>query len=102
MLAREGIKVIRLPPRSPNLNTYAERCVRSAKEECLPKMMPTGQGMLRRALREYLEHYHRQRNHQGIGNVMLMPLATETPHQGAVTRRQRRGGSLNYYDRTAA
>jgi hypothetical protein len=58
--------------------------------------------MLRRALREYLEHYHRERTHQGIGNVLLMPRSTETSHQGAVTRRQRLGGLLNYYDRVAA
>jgi putative transposase len=102
MLAREGIKVIRLPPRSPNLNAYAERFVRSIKEECLSKMIPIGQGMLRRAPRECLEHYDRERNHQGIGNVLLMPPSTETSHQGAVTRRQRLGGLLNYYDRAAA
>jgi putative transposase len=102
MLAREGIKVIRLPPRSPNLNAYAERFVRSIKEECLSKMIPIGQGMLRRALREYLEHYHRERKHQGIGNVLLMQPSTETSHQGAVTPRQRLGGLLNYYDRAAA
>ena len=102
MLAREGIEVIRLPPRSPNLNAYAERFVRSVKEECLSKMIPIGQGMLRRALREYLEHYHRERNHQGIGNVLLMPPSTETFNKGAVTRRQRLGGLLNDYDRAAA
>ena len=102
MLAREGIKVIRLPPRSPNLNAYAERFVRSVKEECLSKMIPIGKGMLRRALRQYLEHYHRERNHQGIGNVLLLLPSTDTSHQGAVTRRQRLGGLLNYYDRAAA
>jgi putative transposase len=58
MLAREGIQVIRLPPRSPNLNAYAERYVRSAKEECLSKMIPIRQGMLRSALHEYVAHYH--------------------------------------------
>jgi putative transposase len=57
MLAREGIQVIRLPPRSPNLNAYAERYVRSAKEECLSKMIPIRQGMLRSALHEYDAHY---------------------------------------------
>jgi len=50
--------VIRLPPRSPNLNACAERCVRSVKEECLSRLIPIGQGMLRGALREYVAHYH--------------------------------------------
>ena len=52
-LEREGIGVIRLPPRSPNLNAYAERFVRLVKEECLSKIIPIGPGMLARSLREY-------------------------------------------------
>jgi putative transposase len=67
-LEREGIGVIRLPPRSPNLNAYAERFVRSVKEECVSKIIPIGSDMLGRSLREYINHYHRERNHQGIGN----------------------------------
>ena len=102
MLVREGIQVIRLPPRSSNLNAYAERFVRSVKEECLSKVIPIGQGMLRRALREYVEHYHRERNHQGIGNVLLMQSSAGKRDQGPVMRRQRLGGLLNYYDRAAA
>jgi putative transposase len=65
-LEREGIGVIRLPPRSPNLNAYAERFVRSVKEECLSKIIPIGTTILRRSLREYIDHYHLERNHQGI------------------------------------
>jgi putative transposase len=59
-LAREGIGVIRLPPRSPNLNAYAERFVRSIKEECLSNLIPIGQRMLRNSLLEYVEHYYLQ------------------------------------------
>jgi putative transposase len=58
--------------------------------------------MLRRALREYLEHYHRERNHQGVGNVLLMQRNVETSNHVPLTRRQRLGGLLNYYDRAAA
>jgi hypothetical protein len=50
LLARDGVEAIRLPPRSPNLNAYAERWVRSAREECLSKVIPIGQGMLRRCV----------------------------------------------------
>jgi putative transposase len=62
-----GIEVIRLPPLSPNLNAYAERFVRSIKDECLDKMIFAGQASLRRAIAEYMAHYQEERNHQGLG-----------------------------------
>jgi putative transposase len=101
-LEREGVGIIRLPPRSPNLNAYAERFVRSVKEECLSKIIPIGPRMLRRAMREYVEHYHGERNHQGLGNrtINLLPNhhnATQTIH-----RRTRLGGILNFYQLAAA
>jgi transposase InsO family protein len=66
-LVREaGSEVIRLPPMSPNLNAHAERFVRSIKEECLYRMIFIGQGSLRRAVSEFMEHYHAERNHQGF------------------------------------
>jgi transposase InsO family protein len=103
MLSREGIVVIRLPPRSPNLNAYAERFVRSIKEEeCLSNLVPIGQGMARRAVREFVSHYHGERNHQGIGNRLISPSALEMPEKGPVSRRRRLGGMLNCYERLAA
>jgi putative transposase len=101
-LEREGIEVIRLPPRSPNLNAYAERFVRSVKEECLSKIIPIGPSMLRRSLREYIEHYHRERNHQGIGNRTIIPLAARCHTTPSIHRRARLGGILNFYQRAAA
>jgi transposase InsO family protein len=101
-LEREGIGVIRLPPRSPNLNAYAERFVRSVKEECLSKIIPVGASMLRRSLREYAEHYHRERNHQGIGNRTITPLRTHGRPTGRIHRKARLGGILNFYHRCAA
>src|SRR5438128_1923072 len=68
---REGIEVIRLPPRSPNLNAYAERWVRGVREECLSKVIPIRQAMLRRVLGEYVAHHHLERNHQGLGNELI-------------------------------
>jgi len=70
-LEREGIEILRLPPRSPNLNAYAERFVRSIKEEMIRRMIFFGQAPLRRAIREYLAHYHAERNHQGLGNHVV-------------------------------
>src|ERR1019366_9487665 len=63
-----GVKQLALPARSPNLNAYAERWVRSVKEECLSKIILFGERSLRRALSEYVEHYHAERNHQGKSN----------------------------------
>jgi transposase InsO family protein len=101
-LEREGIGVIRLPPRSPNMNAYAERFVRSFKEECLSKLIPIGPRMLRRSLREYAARYHLERNHQGIGNRTIIPLPIEEHPGGTVDSRHRLGGLLNYYYRAAA
>jgi transposase InsO family protein len=73
-----GTEIIRLPPMSPNLNAYAERFVRSIKDECLSRMIFIGQASLRRAVAEYMDHYHRERNHQGIGNrVICAPAVPE-------------------------
>jgi hypothetical protein len=66
--------VVRLPHRSPNLNAYAERFVRSIKDECLNRMIFFGERSLRKATREYAAHYHRERNHQGIDNRLIAPL----------------------------
>ena len=101
-LKREGIAVIRLPPRSPNLNAHAERWVRGVRDERLSRLIPIGQGMLRRALREYGAHFHQERNHQGLGNVLIMPDASSKHRGGLVIRRPRLGGLLSYYDRAAA
>ena len=68
-----GVERVVLPPRSPNLNAYAERWVRSVKEECLSRLILFGEASLWHALQEYVEHYHHERNHQGKENVLLFP-----------------------------
>jgi putative transposase len=70
-LTREGVRLIRLPARSPNLNAFAERFVRSIKEECLSRMIFLGPASLRHAIAQYLIHYHGERNHQGLENCMM-------------------------------
>jgi putative transposase len=95
-------KTLRLPARSPNLNAYSERWVRSAKEECLSKLILFGERSLRRAVREYVAHYHAERNHQGKSNVLLFPQVAETRCGKAVECRERLGGLLRYYHRDAA
>ena len=96
-LEREGIKVIRLPPRSPNLNAYAERFVRSIKDELIYRMIFFGAASLRRAFKEYMAHYHIERNHQGLSNRLLRPSSGVSRSDGVVNRRKRLGGMLSYY-----
>jgi transposase InsO family protein len=92
-----------LPPRSPNLNAYAERWVRSVKEECLSRLILFGEASLRHALTQYVEHFHHERNHQGKDNVLLFPTVNQdsTP-EGAIRCRERLGGLLKYYECEAA
>jgi len=101
-LAEGGVEVIRLPPLSPNLNAFAERFVRSIKEECLGKMIFFGEGCLRRAIGEYMTHFHEERNHQGLENQRIRPRPVIAANDGAVQRRGRLGGMLSYYHRAAA
>jgi putative transposase len=98
-----GVKRVPLPARSPHLNAYAERWVRSVKDEVLSRMILFGEGSLRHVLNEYVEHYHHERNHQGKGNVRLFPaVSQDTERQGAIQCRERLGGLLKYYERKAA
>ena len=103
LLEGSGTSIIRLPPRSPNLNAYAERFVGSIKAECLNRLIFFGEASLRRALREYTAHYHHERNHQGKNNRRLDAAANDDFYQsGNVTKRARLGGMLNYYYRRSA
>src|SRR5918999_172169 len=98
-----GVTRVPLPPRSPNLNAYAERWVRSIKEEALSRLILFGERALRHVLAEYVEHFHHERHHQGQGNVVLMPLpGHRTARQGPIRCRKRLGGLLKYYDCDAA
>src|SRR3984893_4469643 len=102
IIASGGVEPLVLPARSPNVNAYAERWVRSVKEECLSKVILFGERSLRRALSEYIEHFHAERNHQGRGNVLLFPRGTNIRRDGPVRCRERLAGLLRYYHQEAA
>ena len=93
---------IRLSARSPNLNAYTARFVRTIKESCLERMVLIGEGALRRAVRKFVAHYYHERNHQGLDHRLILPLSTAPPPRGRVQCRQRLGGLLNYSYRSAA
>ena len=102
LLIGSGVEIVHLPPRSPNLNAYAERFVRSIKSECLERFILFGERSLRRATREYAAHYHRERNHQGLDNQLLQRAPPPVRSDADVQRRERLGGLLSFYYREAA
>jgi putative transposase len=102
ILKSGGVQVLKLPARSPDLNAYAERFVRSIKYECLNKIVPLGEAHLRLAVKQFVEHYHLERNHQGLGNRLIEPANENGGDGGEVKCRERLGGLLKYYYREAA
>ncbi len=102
ILEDEGVESVRLPPRSPNLNPHIERFMKSLKEECLSRMIFFGENMLRNAVRQFLAHYHEERNHQGLANKIIHPGDEVGQSQGDIQCRERLGGLLRYYYRDAA
>jgi transposase InsO family protein len=102
ILKATGTAIVRLPPQSPNLNAFAERFVKSVKTECLEQFVLFGENSLRHVIREYLAHYHAERNHQGIENVIPFPDVRMDRQEGPVAKAERLGGLLNFYHRQAA
>ncbi len=98
-----GVTRVPLPARSPNLNAFAERWVRSVKDEALSRLILFGERSLRHALKEYETHYHAERNHQGKENALLLPsFGQRGTGEGLIQCRERLGGLLKYYHREAA
>jgi putative transposase len=102
LLAGVGVKSVKLPPQSPNLNAHAERFVRSIKESCLDRLILFGEESLRTAVSQFVTHYHTERPHQGLGNRLLRPEPSHLTKTGMVQQHRRLGGLLNYYYRAAA
>ncbi len=98
-LKDDGVDVILTPRQAPNANAYAERFVLSIKSECLRRMIFFGEASLRRAISEYLAHYHAERAHQGIGNERIQ--AADRLDSGEVRCSERLGGILKHYYRAA-
>jgi putative transposase len=101
-LADAGVEPVRLPPRSPNLNAHLERFMRGLKGECLDRLIFFGESSLRWAVGHFLEPYHAERNHQGLGNGLINAGAEIGRWIGQVHCRERHGGVLRYYYRSAA
>ena len=102
ILRSSGVETVKLPARSPNLNAYAERFVRSIKSECLSQIIPLGEQHLRHAVKQYTEHYHVERNHQGLDNQLIEERHGVVDINSAIERHERLGGILSCYERRAA
>jgi hypothetical protein len=102
-LRAAGVECVKLPAGSPDLNAYAERFVLSIKSECLNKLIPLGERHLRYVVSEFVDHYHLERNHQGLDNRLIVtPPESASNDNGPIARRERLGGLLNFYYRRAA
>ena len=102
ILKHENTEPLLLPPRSPNLNAYIERFMKSLKSEALSRMIFFGERSLRRAVTAFLKHYHGERNHQGLDNQIIEPGDEVGQVVGNIECRERLGGMLRYYYRDAA
>jgi putative transposase len=107
LMKGSGVETLALPANSPGINAYAERWVRSIKVECIRRLTFLGVGGLRRALREYLEHYNGERPHQSLENAPLGPQPPaqkvgERTFSGPIRCRERCGAVLKHYYREVA
>ena len=105
VFAAAGIGAVKIPPRAPKANAYAERWVRTVRSECLDWTLIWNGHHLRQVLTRYLEHYNTARPHRGIDLDMpvLPPVATVTmlPFAGSVERVDVLGGLVHEYRRAA-
>jgi len=103
ILEDEGVNPVLLPPKSPNLNAHLERFSGSLKSEAHNnRMILFGEKSLRRAIAAYLDHFHQERNHQGLDNQIINPRDEVGHDEGEIRCRERLGGLLRYYYRDAA
>ena len=102
LLEGAGVSVVTLPQRSPNLNAHAERFVRSIRSECVDRLAILGESHLRVVIRDYLAHYHAERNHQGLDSALIDPGPEAGRNEGEIACLSRLGGLLRYYHRKAS
>jgi len=102
VLTSEDVTIIRTPVRAPNANAFAERWVRSVREECLDKILILNERHLHRVLATYVDYYNHARPHQGLAQECPVLLVRSTARDGPVERRDILGGVLHDYSRRAA
>ncbi len=101
ILSNEDVQPVRLPPRSPNMNAHLERFFGSLKSECLDRLILFGEKAMRNAVNQYLEHYHTERPHQGLGNDLIESTKQTFALHAKIETTERLGGLLRSYRRAA-
>ncbi len=101
VLESEGLTIIQTPYRAPKANAFAERWIRSVREECLDRVLIVNECHLRRVLTEYIAYYNQRRPHQGIGQECPVP-SKRGQADGPVRCRDVLGGIIHDYFREAA
>jgi putative transposase len=94
VIEQAGVECKLLPPKSPNLNSHIERFMRSIKSEALSRMNFFGEASLRNATVSFLEHYHSERNHQGLDNTIPFPGEEVGRTAGEIECDERLGGRV--------
>ena len=97
----EDVMIIRTPVRAPNANAFAERWVRTVREECLDRIVILNERHLHRVLTTYVKYYNHVRPHQGIDQRCPIPLESAA-RDGPIERRDILGGVIHDYYRRAA
>ena len=103
ILKSASVKTLALPAHSPNLNAFSERFVRTAKEEGVERLILFGERSLRHVLENFVDHYHQERNHQGLENRIPFPASDSNigSQIGSIHCHERLGGLMKFYSRRA-
>ncbi|MCA1687546.1 MAG: integrase core domain-containing protein, partial [Actinobacteria bacterium] len=101
VLASVGIETIQTPPASPRANAFAERFVRTVREDCLDHLLICSRRHLEVVLAEYVRHYNGARPHRGLGLEQPLPRPVQPTTDGRIIRRDILGGLIHEYERAA-
>jgi putative transposase len=101
VLGSVGIEAIRTPVASPRANAFAERFVRTVREDCLDHLLVVSRRHLEAVLAEYVRHYNGARPHRGLELDQPLLRSAASATRGRVIRRDVLGGLIHEYERAA-
>jgi hypothetical protein len=102
VFAAQGVRVVRTPVRAPRANAFAERWVRTVREDCLDWLLILGESHLRQVLSGYGRHYNHARPHRSLALQTPLPRGQPSWPAEEVVRRDCLGGLIHEYEKVAA